>query len=379
MSDDVEILGVGMTPFGRFKETSVEDLARRAAVASIRDAEIELPAVQEAFCGSMFSGSLIGQRIIAGIGMIGIPVTNVENACSSGATALREAVAAIRSRRIDTALVIGVDKLTRLNGGTIPLESTDLESSIGMQMPAQYAMRAQKYMETTGATLQDLAAVAVKAHLNGSHNPRAQYRNVVSIPDVLASRPISTPLTLLMCCPTGDGAAALVLRRRRPNAGGAITIDASVLQSGKRLGGYRDMSRSELVARTAAIAFEEAGLGPEDLSLAEVHDAFVVAELMYYEALGLCPPCDGPALLNSGATQVQGRIPVNPSGGLLSRGHPVGATGVAQVCESVWQLRGLAGPNQVSGARTALTQVTGGGIAGFDHGACSIHIISRHH
>ena len=378
MSDDVEILGVGMIPFGKFKETTVEDLARRAAMASIRDAEIEPSAVQEVFCGSMFSGSLIGQRIVAGIGIKQVPVTNVENACSSGGTALREAVAAIRSGRIDTALVIGVDKLTRLNGGTIPLESTDLESSIGMALPAQYAMRAQKYMEATGATLEDLAGVAVKAHRNGSRNPRAQYRNIVSVPEVLASRPVATPLTLLMCCPTGDGAAALVVRRHRPKVAGAITIDASVLQSGKRLSGYRDMSRSELVARTAAIAYEEAGLGPEDLSLAEIHDAFVVAELMYYEALGLCPPGDGAALLNSGATQVDGRIPVNPSGGLLSRGHPIGATGVAQVCESVWQLRGLAGPNQVTGARTALTQVTGGGISGFDHGACSIHIISRH-
>lgn len=376
MTDRVEVAGIGMIPFGRYRSTPVEALASAAAVAALRDSGVERSEVQEVFCGSSFSGSMPGQRILALIGMTGLPVTNVSNACSSGATALREAVTAIMSGRIDVALVIGVDQLTQFRGGTLPLEASDLDAATGLQMPALYAMRAQRYMAATGATEKDLAAVAVKAHKNAVHNQYAQYRREVSVEEVLSARTIATPLTLLMCCPTGDGAAAAVVRRYRPGSGPAVTVEASVLQTGKHRTGFRDLSFSELVGRTAHLAYEEAGMSPEDVSLAEVHDAFVVAELMYYEALGFCPRGDAAALLASGATQVGGRIPVNPGGGLLCRGHPVGATGVAQICESVWQLRGTAGPNQVEGARVAITQVTGGGIRGVDHGACAVHILS---
>lgn len=374
MAHVVEIAGAGMVSFGQFPERSVEDMGASAVLAALSDAELGRAEIREVFCGSSFSGSLVGQRILRELGMTGLPITNVENACSSGGTAVREAVAAIVSERVDTALVIGVDKLTRFGGGTIPLEETDLEAGQGMPMPALYAMRAQRYMNETGATLEHLARVVVKAHLNGIHNPNAQFRNPVSIDQVLASRPISKPLTLFMCCPTGDGAAALVLRRRR-GKGRAVVIRASTLQSGFSHSGYRDLGWSELVNRTASLAYEEAALGPSSIDVAEVHDAFAIAELMYYEALGFCERGDGPRLFESGETLVTGRIPVNPGGGLLCRGHPVGATGVAQICESVWQLRGVAGPNQVQNPRTALTQVTGGGISGFDHGACTVHIL----
>lgn len=377
---DVFISAAGMVPFGKYRDRPVEDLARTAILAALEDGGIGRQDVGEAFCGSVYGGMLIGQRILRDLGMPGIPVTNVENACSSGSTALREAVSAVALGRTDTALVIGVEKLSALGSGTIPLEATDLEVGQGMVMPGLYAMRARRYMHETGATATHLAQVAVKARRNAAHNPYAQFRTPVTVEQVLGSRMIADPLTLFMCCPTGDGAAAVVVtnaERARRNGGTPIRVAASVLQSGYYKTGFRDMASSELTTRTSRLAYEQAGLGPGDLSLAEVHDAFTIAEVMYYEALGLCGKGEGKDLLARDETGVTGRIPVNPSGGLLSRGHPLGATGLAQVCEAVWQLRGQAGARQVAGAKVALTHCTGGGISGVDHGACSVHIFTR--
>jgi acetyl-CoA acetyltransferase len=312
--------------------------------------------------------------------MTGMPITNVENACSSGTTALREAVAAVSLGRTDVALVIGVDKLTRFGGGTIPLETTDIEVGEGMVMPALYAMRARRYMHEYGATSRHLAMVSVKAHKNGALNPYAQYQKAITVEEVLSSRVIADPLTLYMCCPTGDGAAATIVttaEKARQWGARPVKVAASTLQSGMFKTGPRDMTYSELTARTAHLAYEEAGLGPSDVSLAEVHDAFAIAELMYYEGLGFCGRGEAKDLIERGDTDITGRIPVNPSGGLKTRGHPVGATGVAQVCEAVWQLRGQANGRQVPDAKVAITHCTGGGIAGLDHGACSIHVFTN--
>ena len=378
MTDAAYISGVGMTRFGKHPRRNIEDLAREALTKALSDAGIERRDVDEVFCGSSFGGTLIGQRILRDVGMTGIAITNVENACSSGATALREANAAIAQQRARTILVIAVDQLSRLGGGTLPLESTDLEVNVGMVMPALYAMRARRYMHETRATCEHLAAIAVKAHRAGALNPYAQFQNRVTLDEVLASRMVSDPLTLYMCCPTGDGAAAAVVtneKKARASGQKPIRIAASTLQSGLYKTGFRDMATSELTMRTSRLAYEAAGLGPEDVDFAEVHDAFAIAELMYYEALGFCGKGQGSELVERGDTALCGAKPVNPSGGLLCRGHPVGATGLAQVSEAVWQLRGQANKRQVEGARVGLTHCTGGGISGVDHGACTVHIL----
>jgi acetyl-CoA acetyltransferase len=373
------IAGVGMTKFGKQRDRSIEDIGREALIGAMKDAGVGRAAIEEVFCGSSYGGPLVGQRILRDLGMTGIPVTNVENACSSGAAALREACWAVKAGRADVIAVIGVEKLTRFGGGTLPLEETDIEVALGNVMPAVYAMRARRYMHETGATARHLAMVAVKAHEYGARNPNAQLRNRISVDEVMASRMVADPLTLYMCCPTGDGAAAaIVTTDARARALGArpVHVKASVLQSGLYKTGFRDMASSELTERTARLAYEAAGIGPQDVSLAEVHDAFASAEIMYYEALGLCGKGEGAAMIERGDSGPGGRQPVNPSGGLACRGHPVGATGIAQIVEAVSQLRGEAGERQVPGAKVALTHCTGGGISGLDHGACTVHVLT---
>jgi acetyl-CoA acetyltransferase len=373
------IAGVGMTRFGKQPERTIEEIGREALLAAMKDAGVAREDIDEAFCGSSYGGPLIGQRTLRDLGMTGIPITNVENACSSGAAALREACWAVKAGRAGVVAVLGVEKLTKFGGGTLPLEPTDLEVNLGNVMPAVYAMRARRYMHETGATARHLAMIAVKAHEYGARNPNAQLRNRVTIEEVMGSRMVADPLTLFMCCPTGDGAAAVIVtseKRARELGARPVRIEASVLQSGLYKTGFRDMASSELTERTSRLAYEAAGIGPRDVGVAEVHDAFASAEIMYYEALGLCGRGEGAAMIERGDSGPGGRQPVNPSGGLACRGHPVGATGVAQVVEAVWQLRGQAGPRQVQGARVALTHCTGGGISGLDHGACSVHVLT---
>lgn len=377
---DAAVIGVGMIPFGKYPEKSIADLGWPAVKQALDDAGIDGGRIGAAFCGSALSGMMAGQRILGRMGLSGMPIVNIENACSSSSTALREAVLAIRAGACDTALVIGVEKLTRFGGGTLPLEREDWEVRQGMVMPALYAMRAKRYMHDFGLTEHQLACVSVKNRKNGAHNPDAQMRKPVTAEEVLSSRLIADPFTLLQCCPTGDGAAALVLadaataRRYRSDP---VTVRASDLSSGRYTEGFRDMTTPEITVRGAAHAYEEAGLGPEDVDLAEVHDAFTVAELLYYEAFGFCARGEAGAFVERGDSAIGGRVAVNPSGGLLAKGHPIGATGAAQAVEVVRQLRGDCNGRQVEGARVGLTHATGGGITGFDHGACSIHIFSR--
>lgn len=245
-------------------------------------------------------------------------------------------------------------------------------------MPAVYAMRATRYLYENDATVEDLALVSVKARRHGALNPFAQYRQEVTVEQVLAARPVADPLTLLMCCPTGDGAAVVVLAseraRNRLDAGRAARVAASVLHSGQVEEGFRDMTKPEITYQSARDAYAQAGIEPHDLDMIEFHDAFSIAELVYYEAFGLTAKQSAASLLREGRTTFGGDVVVNPSGGLLAKGHPVGASGVAQVAEAFWQLTGQAGARQVDDARWAATHVTGGGTAGLDHGACTIHI-----
>lgn len=371
------VVGGAMIPMGKHRQSTYTGLAAPAVRAALLDAGILPSEVDAAFVGHAFGGMLTGQRILKTLGIGGIPITNVDNACSGGATALHDAVAAIKDGSAEIVLVIGVDKLTQFGGGTLPLVLEDPEVQQGVVMPAIYSMRAQRFLHERDATVRDLAAVTVKARKHASLNPYAQFRAEVTVEEVLSSRPIADPLTLLQCCPTGDGAAAVLVvsekvRKRLGRAG--MRVSASVLHSGEYRPGYRDMLHPDISFKSASDAYAQAGIGPDDLDLIELHDAFTIAELIYYEALGLCAPGDAAKLIRDGSTTYGGKVVVSPSGGLLSKGHPVGASGVAQVVEALWHLTDRAGARQVSNAKTALTHVTGGGIAGFDHGACTVHI-----
>jgi acetyl-CoA acetyltransferase len=334
-----------------------------------------------------------GQSALRETGVMGVPIINVENACASGATAFHLAAAAVASGRCEVALAVGAEKLTHPDrtraftaiGTAIDLERrAELEQRIygadgaggragsGSLFMDVYADLARRYMDETDATEEDFARVAAKSHRHGALNPHAQYRDEVTVEQVLASRRISGPLTLLMCSPIGDGASALVVtapERARRNGAPAVRVAATALTSGRDDGGPLAS------VRAARRAYEAAGVGPEDLDVIELHDAAAPAELMLYEELGLCAPGDGPGLLRDGATELSGRLPVNPSGGLLAKGHPVGATGCAQIVELADQLRGRAGARQVEGARVALAE-NAGGFLGPDHGAAAVTILT---
>jgi len=374
------VIGAGMIPMGKHPDSSYPGLAAPAVRVALDSSGLEAGDIEEVYCGHSFGGMLTAQRIGKRCWLGTIPMTNVDNACSGGASALHLAVRAIEAGRAEVVLVIGVDKLTQFGGGTLPLVEEDPEVRKGMVMPALYAMRARRFLHERGEGPELLAGVSVKARRHGVANPYAQFRKEVTVEEVLASRPIAEPLTLFQCCPTGDGAAAVVVvseayRKRRAAKG--MRIAASVLHSGEATSGFRDMLRPEISIESAREAYEQAGIGPEDLDLVELHDAFTIAELVYYEALGLCASGDAADHLRDGRSTYGGRTVVNPSGGLLAKGHPVGASGVAQVVEAFWHLNEQAGRRQVPRARTALTHVTGGGIAGMDHGACTIHIFEK--
>lgn len=372
------ITGVGITDFGRFPDLNEEVMAQFAIRRALGDAGIDMDEVQAFYCGNALGGMLPGQRTLREMNTQGGAVYNIDNACSSGATALNLALQALKAGQYETVLVFGMDHLSSLGGGPLQLNQRDWNNRRGMIMPALYAMRAARYMHDHAVSPATLADVSVKNRQHGALNPIARFSKLATREEILASRPVAEPLTLLQCCPAVvDGAAALVLSTK-PSRGVAkpVRIRASVVQSGLFESAPVDMTEAEITARAGRLAYEEAGIGPGDLSLMEVHDAFTISELLYYEALGLCDRGGAAHLLRIGATSLGGRVPVNPSGGLLAKGHPPGATGVAQIVEVCEQLQGRAGARQVPGARVGLTQVTGGGIWGVDHAACSIHILS---
>ncbi|WP_442114123.1 thiolase family protein [Pseudomonas sp. NUPR-001] len=382
MNKPVYIAGVAMTPFGRHN-ASMQDLAQTAVLGAVADAGIELGSVQSIYSCNVFGGMVLGQVLMRDLGLSGLPIYNVENACASGASGVHLACHALQAGIYDTVLVFGVEQLTALGGGTIPLQRndymTDLYVRAGMALPAIYAMRATRYLHEFGVGAEDLGAVAVKNRSHGALNPYAQTRTTVSIDEVMNSRIVFDPLTLLQCCPSAvDGAAALVLTTRQPSRRAKpVKVLASVIQSGRCETGSDDILAAEITARAANLAYQQAGVTAADLDLVELHDAFTIAELIYYDALGLCKRGEAHELLRSGATRLGGEVVVNPSGGLLAKGHPLGATGVAQMVEAVWQLEGRAGDRQVHDASLALTQCTGGGIAGVDHAASAVHILGR--
>lgn len=402
------VLGVGMTRFGKHVDRSMKSLAGEAVAAALADAGVGREAVQAAFVGNAMQGIISGQECVRGqivlreCGIGGIPMVNVENACASASSALHLAWQAVAGGFHDCVLALGMEKLYHPDkarsfaalAGAVDVELlAQLKEALATMGGAGnggsdrrslfmdvYAAAARQHMARFGTTVRHFAAVAAKNSVHGSLNPRAQYQTPRTVEEVLASPVIAPPLTRLMCSPLGDGAAAALvvaqeyvdhLRRSGATAGVPVRIAASALGTGRD----RGADEPDPVVAVARRAYEQAGLGPADVDLAEVHDATAPAELMLYEELGFCPEGEGSRLVDAGETRLGGRRPVNPSGGLLSKGHPVGATGLAQIVEVVDQLRGRAGPRQVAGARVALTENAGGAVRG-DPAAVVIHILT---
>lgn len=411
--DDVYVIGVGMTPFGRLLETSIKDMTRQAVDAALADAGLGAEALRGAYFSNASQGHMERQHMIRGqialraMGIGGIPVVNVENACASGSSAFQLAVNFVRSGEGEVALAIGAEKmysrdrdlmfsvfdsgwdvseakaiterLLGLGRGIEPPPGTTSPKPYSVFMDV-YAAFARYHMKRFGTTQRQLAAVAAKNHRHSVHNPLSQYRDPYTIEQVLAAPPITYPLTLPMCSPISDGAAAAVvcsgaaLRRPGIDARRAIRVLASVLQTGSD----RDPAQIDkhCTALAARRAYERAGVGPKDISLAEVHDATAMGEIIQIENLGFCAFGEGGPVSERGDTTIGGRIPVNPSGGLESKGHPVGATGLGQVHELVTQLRGEAGARQIAGARLALAE-NGGGLQGIEEAVACVTILGR--
>jgi acetyl-CoA acetyltransferase len=377
---DVFVVGAAVYPFGKHRDKPADELGYLAVSDLVATTGVDPARVDIGFGGSVYGGSLLAQRVLQRVGISGQPVFTIENACASGASAVHLTFQAVASGSAECAVAFGAENLSSFGGGTLPLTTADIEIDQGMVMPAAYAMRAQRYLHDWGASVEDLTAVSVKNRANGAGNPRAHFQSAVTQEDVENSRPIADPLQLMHCCPNSDGAAAVLLCTEEVAAelaGPRVRVAASVVRSGRFSTGYRDMTWPDITERTSRAAFAQSGYGPEDLHLVELHDAFAIAELLHAEALGIAERGKAHTELDAGSFDRDGRVAVSPSGGLLSRGHPVGATGVAQICETYWQLTGQADAIQVPGAQVGLTHVTGGGIFGVDNGACSVHILSN--
>ena len=376
----VYVIGVGMTSFGKHPESTAADLAAEAILGALDDGGVQASDIEAAWVGHVYQGMAMGQRGLGAAGMSGLPITNVENACSSGSTAIFDAATALKAGLYDVVLACGVELLsTRFRGALAPDES-DIEAQIGLTMPAVYAMRARRHMEQYGTTSRMLAAIASKNKFNASLNPLAQFKKPVSVDEVLAGRMIADPLHLHECAPVSDGAAAVVLISERKlnqyGASRAVKLAASELRSGKLEVGLPDMTIEDLTWRTAQAAYRHAELGPEDVDMAEVHDCFSIAEATRVEGLKLYPLGEYPARVEKGEANLNGRLPVNMSGGLLGKGHPLGATGVAQVIEIVKQLRHEAGDRQIQNARVGLAHCRGGKARGVEGTACTVNILT---
>jgi acetyl-CoA acyltransferase len=378
MKMECAVVGVGMTPFGRHPDLTLRQMAESAVAQALQDAELAAQDVEHVFFANAAAGLITGQEMIRAqaalrhAGLAGTAMTKVENACASGSTALFHAWSAVRSGMVDVALVVGAEKLSHPDKAVsfqAYARAVDLEEPLPEHVGAGsgsifmdiYAEKTRRYMRESGATPEDFAGIVVKSRAAAALNPLAQFRAPLTVQQVLGARTISDPLTLPMCSPIGDGAAALVLvspaRLKRLTAAAPVWIGGMSMVSG--------LARQDLpncAQRCAAAVYERAGIGPRELHVVELHDASAPAELMHYENLGLCGAGEGAALLRSGATAVGGRLSVNPSGGLLSRGHPIGASGVAQIHELVQQLRGRAAGRQRPGARVALAENNGGQV-----------------
>ncbi|MBM4763785.1 thiolase family protein [Bacillus sp. B15-48] len=409
---DVYILGIGMNRFGKYPEETVRTMAEDVINQALKDAGIGKEDIEAGFFSNSFWGmfdnqhSIRGQVIFRGMGIDRIPVTNVENACAGGSTALHLAYTGIRAGMYDVAIAVGSEKITNpdkaksLSSYSSCMDVENYEQQIQtlleygknlqVKLPADeskpgsgrsvfmdvYAMMTRWHMRKYGTTQRQLATIAAKNHFHSSLNPKAQYQTAMNVEEVLADSPVTYPLTRSMCAPVGDGAAAIVVCSESflKKIGGSRAV--KILASVHGQGSNRDLDGEDIGERLAKAAYEMSGLGPDDIDFAELHDATAYGELHQCEAMGFCPPGEGGKYAESGATTLGGEKPINTSGGLESRGHPIGASGLAQLYEVVTQLRGEAGNRQVIGAKIGLAE-NGGGSIGVEEAAMCIHIIGK--
>ncbi len=396
---EVAVVGVSMIKFGRYADRDFSQLAGQAALEAMKDGNVQIKDIEALYSGNLYATSGSGQRILQQIGQTGIPVVNVANACATGSTAFREAYFAIASGAYDVVMAVGSEQMGKQGLlGSRGDPATSLEGRVGSyMMPAVFGMAGMEHSRAYGTKQEHFAMASVKNHFHSTENPLAQYQKESPLDEVMNARTIAYPNTLLMCCPTGDGAAAAILMsadKARQFTTQPIKIAASVLTSDPFTD--RDLTLPDintLTKNAAKIAYEQAGIGPEDLSQVELHDCFATAELLHYENLGLCEEGMAGAHVASGAPWIGNKIPmkyqediapfqdksykpkttavVNASGGLLSKGHPLGATGVANIAEIVFHLRGQAGGRQVEGSKIGMAHVIG------LCSACTINILQK--
>lgn len=405
MRQQAVVAGVGMTAFGKHLDRSLTDLAHEAIGLALTDADLSIDRVQAAWAGNAAAGlitgqvCIAGQAILRGMGVGRIPVVNVENACATASTAFQQAATMVTLGVYDIVLAFGMEKLHHPDrarvqdvfAGCIDVDAADdiaryIADGDAAGAPAPggrqsifidlYARMARDYMDRSGATARDLAAVSAKNSRHGALNPLAQYREVMTPEEVLGARMVSSPLTLPMCSPIGDGAAAAVIVSPRMAAKLGLSRNVQILSAVVASGFDVEPGGRGVTETIVSEAYDRAGVDPRDIDCVELHDAAASAELSLYEELMLCAPNDGPSFLASGATALGGRVPVNPSGGLMRKGHPIGATGLAQIHELVLQLRGEAGPRQVEGAQLALAE-NGGGFLNGGPAAITMTVLSR--
>jgi acetyl-CoA acetyltransferase len=376
MTSRVAVSGVGIHPFGRWGEKTATEMGVEAVKGALAEAQLPRGGFQAAFCGTAYGGVASGHKVLGALGLTGVPIVDVEAGCASGGAALMLAAGAIRAGQYDTVLVFGIEKMPKGIIRSSFFEPWREEAGLAAT-PAYFALRAQRLMRESGLTKEHLAQVVVKNRAHGVHNPDAMYQKATTVEEVLGSRIVCEPLHLFMLCSPNEGAAAVVLQRADSPG---VELRAAVLRShlpGSVLGeatpmcGVDDAEIPPPSTLAADAAYAEAGVGPDDVDVVECQDTDAARELLGWTELRLCEQGEQPALLESGAHALGGRRPVNPSGGLLSKGEPLGASALGQVVELVRQLRGEAGPRQVDGARVALAHTVGRGAN------ASVTILSR--
>ena len=376
---EVVVLGVGLHPFGRFPEKELPQLGQGAVVEALKDARVRWKDVDIAYFGHVYyQGMSLGEVTLRGLGLTGIPIVNVENACSSGSTAFWQAYWGIATGVYDMALAFGAEKVPR---GPVTVTSEDSpERLIGADhMMAGYALRTRRYMEEYGAPIEAIAQASVKAHNNAAVNPYAQYKKTFTLAEVLESRPIADPLTLYQCCPTSEGASAAILCGRdvlkdfAPDNDHYITVAAATLTTGtySSRGSDHPALNPYHSEEAAQQAYNMAGLGPEDIDIVQVHDAATIGEIQQLEGVGIVPKGEGWIATQRGRTEIGGDIPTNTDGGLLAMGHPFGASGIRMIHEIAIQLRGEAGPRQVKDPKVGLASCSGAGDV------TTVHILKK--
>jgi acetyl-CoA acetyltransferase len=374
----VGVIGVGLHRYGKWPDKQPKDLARTAIEGALESAGLEWPDMESAWCGHTSLGMTAGARLLAPMGQTGLSITNVENASATGSYAFRGAWLEVASGEFDVALALGVDMLPR-RSSTPPEANSEKPPAPRQSKPRppsgpmlKFAEDARVHMQKYGTTIDQLAQVSVKQHYNAARNPYAQFQEEVTLEQVHAAREVAPPLTVLHCCPFGDGAAAAVLASEEVVKRLGVSNPVWVATSVSRSTVASEPELTDLTAATAREAYERSGIGPRELGMVELHDAATIEEILYAESLGLCAEGDGGKLVEEGATEITGRIPINSSGGLLAMGHPFGPTGLGQIAEIYWQLRGEAGERQIpSQPRTGLAHMVGLG------GTCIVHILER--